>query len=147
MRKTCWSLISLKRPHPFVQQLVGGEDASEPVWPAQKEVLKWMDLFESGKPPQELAYSIQNFVVIFCHLSLWLIEAHSIGSLSGLEPQTLESTGICPAIWATVLWSTTIVFSEQKWGVQLPSNAKSKIIRKVNLFNIILKKIIDIPML
>ena len=43
--------------------------------------------------------STQNFTVIYCHVSLWLIEAHTIGSLVRFKSQTLESAATSSAIY------------------------------------------------
>ena len=37
-------------------------------------------------------------MIIYCHVSLWLIEAHSIGSLAEFESQTLEFAATRSAI-------------------------------------------------
>ena len=58
--------------------------------------------FEGGKPPQEPIYSTHYFTLNYCHMSLWLIEACSIGSLEGFELHTLESAATRSAIWSPI---------------------------------------------
>ena len=50
----------------------------------------------------------KGFVVIYCLMSLWLIEACTIGSLAGFEPQTIAATQ--SAIWTTMLWFFASLF-------------------------------------
>ena len=48
--------------------------------------------FRNSKPLSELVYTFQNFFdFLLPHGHFWLIEAHSIGTLVGFEPQTVES--------------------------------------------------------
>ena len=56
--------------------------------------------FEGSKPPQEQVYSTWNFLIIYCHMLLWL-EAGTIGSLAGFELQTLGSAATYSTLWAT----------------------------------------------
>ena len=42
--------------------------------------------FEGGKPPRVPVNSTQNFMVIYCHVTLWPIKARSIGCLAGFDP-------------------------------------------------------------
>ena len=94
-------LVVLQYPqsfHPSVEQLCEGFLS---VWVARSEQGSWMNrthLFEGGKPPKELVYSIRNFMVIYCHVLLWLLVGCIIGFLAGLEPETLKSAATSPAL-------------------------------------------------
>ena len=50
--------------------------------------------FEGGKPPQELAFTIHNFVVIYYHMLLRLIEAHNISRIQTADPR-ICSPALC----------------------------------------------------
>ena len=59
------------------------------------------------------AYISGNFMVMYCHNRLWLIEPWTIGWVVGFEPQTLESAATCSVIWATMRnWEQNLILKE-----------------------------------